>query len=87
MREVAILKGIRPFVTLSVPDPIYQSLEAGAAGEAFMGYRMIPGEPLSVKTFAGIADAGVHLTHIDFLDGRIERVGASEYVSAEYTTP
>jgi aminoglycoside 2''-phosphotransferase len=58
-REVAILHGIQPFVTLAVPEPIYHHLDSGSAGQAFIGYRLIPGEPLSATTLAGIAEAGV----------------------------
>ena len=51
--ETAILEGVRGRVTLPVPDPIFVNLEK-AVGQAFVGYRMIPGEPLWRDTFRAI---------------------------------
>lgn len=45
-REVAFLRGIRGQTTLPVPDPIYADLERDRLGELFMGYPLLPGEPL-----------------------------------------
>jgi aminoglycoside 2''-phosphotransferase len=56
--EVAILIGVRPHVTLEVPVPSYLALEGRPLGEAFVGYRRIPGEPLWRETFKAIRDAG-----------------------------
>ena len=52
--ETAILRGIQGYVTLAVPAPIFINLEQKAVGEAFVGYRMIPGEPLWRDTFREI---------------------------------
>jgi aminoglycoside 2''-phosphotransferase len=57
--EVAIVAGIRPHVTLEVPAPQYLALEGRPLGEAFVGYRRIPGEPLWRETFRGIRDPRV----------------------------
>ena len=54
--EVAILRGIRPYVTLPIPDPVYTSFESERVGEVFAGYRMLPGEPLWHETFRAISD-------------------------------
>jgi aminoglycoside 2''-phosphotransferase len=56
--EVAILTGIRRHVTLEVPSPSYLALEGRPLGEAYVGYRRIPGEPLWRETFRGIRDPG-----------------------------
>src|SRR5205823_12586011 len=45
-RETAILRAIQHRVALAVPNPIYASFEALDVGQVFMGYSMIPGEPL-----------------------------------------
>ena len=54
--EVAILRGIRPYVTLPIPDPVYTGFDTQRVGEVFAGYRMLPGEPLWHETFRAIAD-------------------------------
>jgi aminoglycoside 2''-phosphotransferase len=45
-REVSFLQGIRGQTSLPVPDPIYTNLETEKPGEIFMGYPLLPGEPL-----------------------------------------
>jgi aminoglycoside 2''-phosphotransferase len=54
--ETAILAGIQGRVSLPVPAPIFVSIEGQTVGEAFTGYRKLPGEPLWRKTFAAIDD-------------------------------
>lgn len=54
--ETAILRGIQGRISLSVPNPFYTSFEPEAAGQAFMGYAMIAGEPLLRETLAAIED-------------------------------
>lgn len=49
--ETAILRGIEGRLPLAVPAPIYGNLEQRAVGQAFVGYRMIRGEPLWRDTF------------------------------------
>jgi aminoglycoside 2''-phosphotransferase len=58
-QEVAILTGVQPYVSLEVPAPVYLALEGRPLGEAFVGYRWIPGEPLRRLTFRGFRDPGV----------------------------
>ncbi len=54
--EVAVLRAIRPLLTWSIPEPEYGDL----AGDApFVGYRMIPGEPLRRDAFAALDDVTV----------------------------
>lgn len=48
--EAAILNGIQGHVPLAVPVPAFINLEPAAVGEAFVGYRLIPGEPLWRET-------------------------------------
>ena len=57
--EVALLRRIRPLVTLPIPDPTYASFTPRAVGHAFAGYRMLPGEPLWQESFATIRDVAV----------------------------
>ncbi len=49
--ETAILRSIQGCVTLAVPAPMFINLELETLGEAFVGYRLIPGEPLWQETF------------------------------------
>jgi len=52
----AILTGVREYVALDIPNPTFVNLEARAVGEAFVGYRMIAGEPLWRGTFRAIRE-------------------------------
>lgn len=56
--ETAILTGIQGRVPLNIPRPEFVHLDDQAVGEAFTGYRMIPGEPLWRDTFRAIDDEG-----------------------------
>jgi aminoglycoside 2''-phosphotransferase len=53
--ESAILKGIQGRVPLPVPNPRWTALDR-PVGQAFVGYRLIPGEPLWRDTFRAISD-------------------------------
>jgi aminoglycoside 2''-phosphotransferase len=44
--ETEILRSLQRRVTLPIPDPLYRSEESAAIGQVFMGYRLLPGEPL-----------------------------------------
>src|SRR5512133_2375690 len=45
-REVHLLERLRGRLPLPIPDPFYVHLEGVGPGEAFVGYRRLPGEPL-----------------------------------------
>jgi aminoglycoside 2''-phosphotransferase len=45
-RELQLLKKIRASLPLPIPDPIYTSDEVTRSGKVFMGYHLIPGQPL-----------------------------------------
>lgn len=53
INEIAILRAVRPFVTMAIPEP---ELGDPAAAEPFVGYRLIPGDPLQRETLATIGD-------------------------------
>ncbi|MEZ4590796.1 MAG: phosphotransferase [Chloroflexota bacterium] len=53
--ETKILTAVQPHLPLPVPNPIYQQF-AAPIGQAFMGYRLIPGEPLYPPAFRKITD-------------------------------
>jgi len=55
-REARILRAVGPRVPLPIPDPLYISFDEPAVGRAFLGYPMIPGQPLWRETLEGIAD-------------------------------
>jgi aminoglycoside 2''-phosphotransferase len=52
--EAAVLRSIQDCVTLPVPVPLFINLKQERVGEAFIGYRLIPGEPLWRGTFRKI---------------------------------
>jgi aminoglycoside 2''-phosphotransferase len=62
-RETKLLQCLRSRVTLPIPDPIYQSKDSAPPGRAFMGYRLLPGEPLWPETFSSLKDEG-RLQHL-----------------------
>lgn len=54
--EVNILSRIQGETTLPIPNPTYTRIDEDEPGKVFMGYRMIPGEPLWRDTFQHIQD-------------------------------
>jgi len=58
-REVAILRAVRGRVGLATPEPLYAAFGEREVGSAFVGYPIIPGEPLDQKTLDGAGDADV----------------------------
>ncbi len=65
--ELAILTGIQHRISLRIPTPLFTHLDAPAGGEAFMGYRLIPGVPLRRETMAAIQNESV----LDKLAGQL----------------
>jgi aminoglycoside 2''-phosphotransferase len=51
--EVAVLSGIQGYITLPIPHITFQNVVM-EVGQAFIGYRMISGEPLRRETFLEI---------------------------------
>ncbi len=54
--EVRILERIQGYTTLPIPNPAYTCIDTQTIGKAFMGYEMIPGEPLWRETLHSIED-------------------------------
>jgi aminoglycoside 2''-phosphotransferase len=54
--ELAILTSIRNDITLAIPDPLYWHVETETAGEAFIGYPILPGRPLWLEDYQAIHD-------------------------------
>lgn len=48
--ETALLWSLQSRVTLPIPQPVYQSKEIAPIGQVFMGYHLLPGEPLWPET-------------------------------------
>ncbi|HEY6408882.1 MAG TPA: aminoglycoside phosphotransferase family protein, partial [Ktedonobacteraceae bacterium] len=44
--EAVLLRSLQSRATLPIPDPLYQSKESASIGQVFMGYHLLPGEPL-----------------------------------------
>ena len=61
--EIALLRDLQPYMTLSVPNPVYYSQEITIIGQVFMGYRLLLGEPLWPGPFRTIKDEG-QLQHL-----------------------
>lgn len=57
--QIALLRGLRAYLDLPIPDPIYASAGPQISDEAFFGYPMIPGEPLSQLTLQTADDQAV----------------------------
>jgi aminoglycoside 2''-phosphotransferase len=56
--ELAVLTAIHSRVPLDVPDPEFVCVEGREVGRTFVGYRMIPGDPLWRDTMESIRDEG-----------------------------
>ena len=54
--ETEILTAVQPYLPLPVPKPLFVNFDGAYVGEAFMGYRLIPGEPLYPSAFAQVSD-------------------------------
>ena len=55
-REIQLLRKIRKVLPLPIPDPIYDSGHMTEPGKVFMGYPLIPGEPLYPQTITCITE-------------------------------
>lgn len=58
-REKEILVYLQDKITMTVPYPIYQSLDQSELGKVFIGYKLIDGVPLSKNSLAQIEDLKV----------------------------
>jgi aminoglycoside 2''-phosphotransferase len=56
--ETSILKGIQDYISLKIPNPIYKSFDRQTVGQVFVGYRMVPGEPLWETTIMTMDNEG-----------------------------
>jgi aminoglycoside 2''-phosphotransferase len=54
--ETKLLQHLQSRITLPIPNPIYQSKDSMPPGRAFMGYHLLPGEPLWPGTFSSLKD-------------------------------
>jgi aminoglycoside 2''-phosphotransferase len=53
--ETALLRAIRPYVGLPIPEPRYVCFEPPVPGRVFVGYPLLDGEPLWRERVAAIA--------------------------------
>lgn len=58
--EAAILAALQGCLPLAIPMPRFVRLEDAPPGKAFLGYRMIPGEPLWRDTYHSLGDEEVY---------------------------
>jgi aminoglycoside 2''-phosphotransferase len=61
--ETALLRNLQERVTLPIPNPLYQSQEGASIGQVFMGFHLLPGEPLMPETLQALSSEG-HRQHI-----------------------
>jgi aminoglycoside 2''-phosphotransferase len=57
--EFEILRLLQGHTTLRIPNPICSFTDTETVGEAFIGYRLIPGEPFLRDTFLSIKEEAV----------------------------
>ena len=60
VNEILILSRIQDYLTLPIPNPIYVGKDTHTLGKVFMGYPLLPGEPLWHETLAVMADEVTH---------------------------
>jgi aminoglycoside 2''-phosphotransferase len=58
-KELRILRRLQGRTPLPVPNPIYHSGDEQRPGKVFMGYQMLPGEPLWRDTLLSIQDEAI----------------------------
>ncbi len=58
-REVLVLRNLQDHISLRIPNPTYVNIEPEIIGDVFVGYEIIPGEPLWRDQFAQITSADV----------------------------
>jgi aminoglycoside 2''-phosphotransferase len=63
-REAVVLSKIREHMPLRVPEPVYFNLDTEEVGDAFLGHRIVPGEPLWPEELSGASGAGVRGTTV-----------------------
>jgi aminoglycoside 2''-phosphotransferase len=54
-RQASLLRQIRDYLNIAIPDPIYEGVGSALPGEAFIGYPMIPGIPLRREMLAAVS--------------------------------
>lgn len=59
IEETRLLDTLRGRLPLPIPEPLYRQFDPPVPGLAFLGYQMIPGEPLYRKVVDGIASEWV----------------------------
>ena len=80
--EVEILRAIQGRVPLAVPVPSHVSLESQQVGQAFVGYRMVPGDPLWRETFQAIQDQATLRGLASQLGGFLKALHSVPYADA-----
>ena len=59
VRELSLLNMLENKITVSIPSPLYTSLDVKLVGMAFAGYRMLGGEPMWKKDLEGVNQHGL----------------------------
>ena len=56
-QEVDLLRRLQPHISLPIPQPAFGNTGSSILGEVFMGYPLLPGQPLWREAFQSISDA------------------------------
>ncbi len=80
--EVAILRGLAGRLPLPIPEPSYVHLSDQPPGDAFLGYRMLPGRPLWSDDLLEIEDEAIVQRLADGLGGFLRVLHSVDYVDA-----
>jgi aminoglycoside 2''-phosphotransferase len=75
-REASVLRAVRSHLPLPVPAPRYSSFDVLEVGQAFLGYPMLPGQPLRQRTLDAIADPAALVALGEQIGGFLRRLHA-----------
>jgi aminoglycoside 2''-phosphotransferase len=85
-REIIVLRDMLDHISLRIPKPIYVNIEPDIVGDVFVGYEIVPGEPLWRGKFAQIVDSDVREKMADQLASflqELHQIDVSEIISAD----
>ena len=80
--EAAVLRGLVGRLPLPIPEPSYVHLSDQPPGDAFLGYRMLPGRPLWPDTLLEIEDQATVTRLAHALGGFLRELHSIDYADA-----
>ena len=55
-QEIRVLQNLQAHISLQIPNPLYINIDPEVIGDSFVGYQMIPGNPLWRENFQKITN-------------------------------